>query len=138
MAAALFRARLRQVRPDWQEWQVDSAGTWGIDGEAASKNSCVVMAERGLDIEGHRSRIVNAEMLERYTLILTMEPGHKEALQVEFPSLANRVFLLSEMDGHIASISDPYGGPLKLYQDAAVKIDLMIERGMARILSFFD
>ena len=50
------------------------------------------MSQRGLDIRDHRSRTVTAEMLESSDLILTMETGHKEALQVEFPSLSEPDF----------------------------------------------
>jgi protein-tyrosine-phosphatase len=39
IAAALFRSRLANKRPDWQEWRIDSAGTWALDGEMASKNA---------------------------------------------------------------------------------------------------
>jgi protein-tyrosine-phosphatase len=135
MAAALFRARLKKERADWQQWQIDSAGTWGLDGEPAAKNSRLIMAERGLDITEHRARTVSAEILERYDLILTMEPGQKEALQIEFSAIADRIFMLSEMDaGLILPVTDPYGGPLEGYIETANKLDKMIEKGMPRII----
>lgn len=134
MAAALFRAQLRKVRSDWQEWIVDSAGTWAIDGEPASRYSVQVMSQRGLDISSHRSQTVSEAMLRKYDLILTMEPGHKEALQVEFPAIANRVYLLSEMDGTMNPISDPYGGPLEAYEEAAVKMEKLLSKGMKQII----
>lgn len=135
MAAALFRERLKKERADWQSWRVDSAGTWALDGEPAARNSRLTMARRGVDISDHRAKTVSAEMLESYDLILTMEAGQKEAIQVEFPSVAGRVFLLSEMEGQIASIEDPYGGPLKGYEDTASKIDQILIKGMSRIVS---
>jgi protein-tyrosine-phosphatase len=135
MAEALLRARLQKERPDWQEWRVASAGTWAPDGEAAAKNSRLVMAERGLDIGGHRARTVTREMLESYNLILTMEAGQKEALQVEFPALARRIFLLSEMANQVSPIEDPYGGQMEGYKKAAEKIDRFLVNGMPRILA---
>lgn len=135
MAAALFRAQLRKVRPDWQDWIVDSAGTWADDGEPASRNSVQVMGQRGLDISDHRSRTVNESMLRKYDLILTMGPGHKEALQVEFPTIANRVYLLSEMDGTMNPISDPYGGPVEAYEETAIKMEKLLLKGMKQIIT---
>lgn len=135
MAAALFRARLKRERTDWQDWRVDSAGTWAPDGEHAAKNSRQVMAQRGLDISNHRARTVTAKMLQDYDLVLTMEPGHKEALCVEFPALAGRIFLLSEMEGMTAAVEDPIGQDIPAYEKAAEKIDRILARGMPRILS---
>lgn len=133
MAAALFLLRLKQEDPDWKNWRVGSAGTWAIDGEPASRNSQEVVARRGLDISQHRSRMVTAELLEAYDLILTMEPGHKEALQVEFPAVAGRVFLLSEMAGLSAPVADPYGLPIGAYEKTAQNIDQLLAKGMRRI-----
>lgn len=135
MAEALFRQRLKTVRPDWQEWRIASAGTWALDGEMASTNSRQVMADLGLDISYHRARTVTAEMLQDFDLILTMEAGQKEALQVEFPSIAKRVFLLGEMAGTLEQVEDPYGGPIQAYHAAAEKMDLLFEKGMQRIIT---
>lgn len=135
MAEALFRARLKKERSDWQSWRVESAGTWATDGEPASKRSSQVMEEYGLDLREHRSRTVTRELLEDFDLILTMEQGHKEALRVEFPSVADRVFLLSEMHGAATAVEDPYGGSLETYQKTAKQIDRFLELGMARIVA---
>ena len=138
MAAALFRARLSKARSNWNQWRIDSAGTWAVEGEQAARPSRAVMSKRGLDISSHRAKTVTAEMLASFDLILTMEPGHKEALQVEFPTVANRVYLLSEMDGQVLAVEDPYGRSLETYEAAAEKIDQMLSRGMQRILSLAE
>ncbi len=135
MAAALFHSRLKKERADWQSWRVDSAGTWALDGEMAAKNSRQVMAQRGLDISGHRAKTVSAELLEEYDLILTMEQGHKEALRIEFPAIAGRVFMLGEMAGTLNPIDDPFGQSLPAYEAAAKKIDQMLAQGMRRIVA---
>jgi protein-tyrosine phosphatase len=70
------------------------------------------MKTMGLDTSGHRSRRVTGEMMADFDLILTMEAGHKEALLVEFPELAGRIYMLSEMVGDRRDIADPIGGPL--------------------------
>lgn len=134
MAEALFRAELKKVRTDWAGWRVESAGTWTKDGEPAAANSRVVMANRGLDIAGHLSKMVTGDLLDEFDLILTMEPGHKEALCIEFPQIADRVYLLSEMQGFAVPVRDPYGGPLEAYEATAETLEKLISRGMARII----
>ncbi len=134
MAAALFRIQLKQRVKDWQSWQVDLAGTWTQDGYGASENSCQVVARRGVDISGHKSKIVTADLLFRFDLILTMEAGQKEALQIEFPEVADRVYMLSEMMGLRKAVNDPMGKPIEAYEATAELIDQMISRGMDRIL----
>lgn len=139
MAAVLFQARLNKARPhDWQFWRIESAGTWTTEGIPASRRSVEVMADQGLDISGHRARMVSETLLEGFDLILTMEPGHKEALCVEFPALADRVFLLSEMEGMSSAVEDPYGGSLEMYQKAARRIDQILANGMSRILDLAE
>ncbi len=134
MAAALLRARLEKERADWKDWRVGSAGTWALEGEPAAKNSRQVMIERGLDISQHKAQTVTVQLLNDYNLILTMEPGQKEALQVEFPAVARRVFLLGEMDGSMSAIDDPYGGSVEQYRTAAEKMDAILASGMERII----
>lgn len=135
MAAALFSAQIKKVRSDWQDWQVESAGTWAPSDKPASKNSQKAMAKRGLDIRGHRSRSITAEIVADADLILTMEAGHKEALCLEFPFAASRIFLLNEMVGITESIADPYGLSMQEYEVTASWMENVIQNGMARMIA---
>ena len=133
MAMALLRKRLEDLDLEG-EWVVDSAGTWGFDGIPATDNAIQAMQERGLDLGQHLSRKVNEGLLSSYDLVLTMESFHKEALQVEFPEFAEKVYMLSEMIGEEWDIKDPVGQPLDDYLDTAELIDRTLEQGMERIL----
>ena len=95
MASAIFKEMLRENQ-DPQAWQVESAGTWALEGQSAADGSQTVMIERGLDISDHLSKGVSRELLQSFDLILTMEWGHKEALRTEFPEIASRIHLLSD------------------------------------------
>ena len=128
---------LQQMLKDKQvegEWIVESAGTWGLDGDAAAAGSQAVMAGRGIDISQHRARSVDYDLLESFNLILTMENGHKEALCMEFPEVSKRIYLLSEMAGEKSDITDPYGGPYSGYERAAEDIQAYLENGLDQIL----
>lgn len=132
MAAGIFD-ELIQDRADGEEWRVESAGTWGLDGEEASLGSQTVMSEMGIDISGHRSRQVTSELLTPFDLILTMESGHKEALKVEFPEISDRVYMLSEMTHETEDIPDPIGGPITEYEATAQLIESYLLDGFAEI-----
>lgn len=115
-------------------WTVSSAGTWAVNERGASRNSVVVMEQRGIDISDHMARGVDAEMLQEADLILCMESGHAEALAAEFPKEARgRVYMLSQMVGKRQDIADPYGSPLEDYEHMAQELEELIDQALPRI-----
>jgi protein-tyrosine phosphatase len=92
------------------------------------------MEEIGLNTSKHRSREVNREILEMADLILTMEQGHKEAIQLEFPQVAGRIFLLTELSRTPLDVADPIGLALEDYRDTAQEIREYILAGFDRIV----
>lgn len=130
MAEGLLRARLGDAAPDWR---IDSAGTWAMDGEGAAPRAIKVLKTRGIDLSEHRSRIVNPAILSRANLVLVMEKGHKEALQVEFPRYASKIYLLSEMVGEIHEIKDPIGRSTADFEKTAHELEDILERGLGVI-----
>ncbi len=61
---------------------VASAG-FLFDGRAASDTTRKVMRERGIDIDAHRSRTINAEVLDGIDLVLTMERRHARDILID-------------------------------------------------------
>jgi protein-tyrosine-phosphatase len=129
MAEALWRIRLG----DAAGWRVESAGTWAMDGQPAARYAQQVIQQRGSDLSQHRSRVVDKELLESFRLILVMEQGHKEALRFEFPAIASRVYLLSEMEDESQDIHDPVGGSMLDFEEAARELDCILEKGSEKI-----
>lgn len=115
---------------------VRSAGTWAEDGHPATSFGIKAMAERGLDTSRHRSQSLTAELINQFDLVLTMESGHKEAIQIEFPDYADKVFMLSEMASQSKNIEDPIGGSFEDYQETATEIDEWISSGFTNIINF--
>ena len=134
MAMALFRDMVKD-RADFQEWRIESAGTWAKEGFKASPFTLAVMSDRGLSLIQHRSRIVSQEMLNSFNLILTMENGQKESLQVEFPQIRQRVYLLSEVAGRSRDTKDPIGLPMDEYQMTADEIEGILRKGLETIVN---
>ncbi|MBT3391902.1 MAG: hypothetical protein HN413_16000 [Chloroflexi bacterium] len=130
MAEALFRVR---VADEISDWAIGSAGTWARDGQLAARHVHAVMDARGIDMRAHRSRAVSREILTAFRLVLVMEHGHKEALQIEFPEVRGRIYLLSEMAGRLLDIADPIGGPLVDFEDTANELEQYLTVGLDRI-----
>lgn len=132
MAMGLLRSL---VSEESELWQIDSAGTWAQEGLPAARNTQHILERMSFPISSHRSRTVTLEMLKSYNLILTMERGHKEALRVEFPGLADRIYMLSEMIGASYDIEDPIGGPLVEFEEMASEVERILEEGLGKIRS---
>jgi len=130
MAMGLFRKKVS----DQAGWQIESAGTWTIQGQPAASYTLQVLQHRGIDIYDHRSRPVNRELLAQFNLILTMESGHKEALRVEFPEFSDRIFLLSEMIGEVSNIPDPIGRSIDDFEETAGDFERIFDQGFENIL----
>ncbi len=62
------------------DWQVDSAGTWGLEGDPAAAGSRAVMENVGIDISDHKARRVDYELLKSSDLVLTMETRPQRSL----------------------------------------------------------
>ena len=116
------------------EWRVESAGTWGLEGDPAAAGSQAVMNNLGVDISDHRARRVDYDLLGSFDLVLTMENGHKEALGMEFPEFSERIYMLSEMVDQKNDIDDPYGGAYSGYEQAAEDIQQYLENGFDTII----
>lgn len=132
VAEAVLRDRLQ--KRGLVDWQVSSAGTWAMMKREASRNSVLVMAERGLDINDHQSQLVEQKHLEMADLVLCMEAGHAEALRIEFPAHKAKIFMFSEMVERRFSINDPYGQSLDAYEEMAQEVIRVIDAGLERII----
>jgi protein-tyrosine phosphatase len=112
VAEACFRDEVEK-RKRGDDWESFSAGTWASDGAPAMKDAIQRAKQYGLDIREHRSRLITNDMLESADLVLVMESGQKEALQVEFPFQREKILLLSEAtEGELYDIPDPAVNPL--------------------------
>jgi len=133
VAAALLRDRLQ--RRGLNDWVVRSAGTWAQEKRGASQYSLELMAQRGLDISDHQAEMIDRRHMKEADLVLCMESGHAEALRVEFPWAADKIFLMSEMMGKKYSISDPYGRSRDAYESMVVELVRLTDAGLDEIIS---
>jgi protein-tyrosine phosphatase len=114
IAAAIFLRRLT-VAGLQDSFRVESAGTWTVPGR--SDPFARLTAHRmGFDIENHRSRMIDKNILSEAHLVIVMEQGQKEALEVEYPLERSKVQLLSQLAGDPPyNVPDPSGQELASY-----------------------
>ncbi len=133
MAAGLLRRKLAAEVPHATH-RVWSAGTWALDGQAASEHALAVMAERGIDISDHVAHSVNGADVAEADLVLTMSQEHVEFVLRMWPQYRWKVHRLAEMAGKKKDVWDPYGESVEAYREAAEIISDYIDRGIKRIL----
>jgi protein arginine phosphatase len=125
LAEALLRRALSERNlPDFR---VTSAGTGAWDGAPASEGAYLVALERGLDLSGHRARLLTREIVEDADLILTMARHHRA--RVHELGGEGRVFVLGEYTGGTgddAEVGDPFGGDLEVYRDTCAELETLI------------
>jgi len=91
--------------------------------------------ELGLDLSGHRTRMVKAEMMADADLIVVMDQGHKEALGAEFPECRGRIALLGELAGEKApEVPDPAKTRFADSDGVARRIVSWTEKGFGEML----
>lgn len=135
MAEALFKDLLSRGGES-KDWRVESAGVWAFEGVSATQMAREVMRERGLNIEGHRSRPVDKEMLSEFDLVLVMENRHCSELRRLYPEFADRIQMMSAIAGPAENIDDPVTGTMETYRTTVeIMLDLL-ERGFDQVLEW--
>ena len=134
MAAALLADRLSHDSQR-QDWRVESAGISAYEGQPASENALLEMAQRAIDLGAHCSRQVDRALVEAADLVLAMTRHHVEALQQAYPDQSAKLYLLSEMVGRSYDIADPYGGSRMAYAATARDLAALIDAGYERIVT---
>ncbi len=79
IAAEAFRNQLFQDGLE-AEWRVNSAGTWTAPGQDPPDEALELAHSHGLAIDGHKTRMLTANMIAESDLVVVMEEGHKESI----------------------------------------------------------
>jgi protein arginine phosphatase len=132
MAEALLREAL--VNRGAEQITVSSAGTGAWDGAPISEGAYLVGLEHGLDLSGHRARLLSRELVRSADLILTMS-GHHRARVAELGG-EDKVHLLAQYAGRDesrAEISDPFGSDLASYRETYNELEELIGGVVSRV-----
>ena len=119
MAAAVLQAR------SMTDSKIQSAGTGALIGHPVDELAQAVLAERGMDLRGHRARQVSMEHLRWANLILVMEADHLNAIHAMDLTTRGKTFLMGHWIG-LDNIQDPYGGNRVLFERTLSDIDATV------------
>ncbi len=131
MAAEYLRQRAASF--DLSHLVVDSAGTLGIVDRPASADAIRVMDEIGIDLHGHRSKGLEAEMFQTADLIVAMSHEHLAEMAHRFPAGAGDRLLLrafeesSERDPNARDLDDPIGRSVEFYRQVRERITRSVD-----------
>ena len=118
---------------------ITSAGTAALEGMPATDLAVSTSSEWGIDISGHRSLPLTAELVEKAGLILTMTPEHQEEV-LSFDSVAaSKTFLLKSFPEPVKNesafyVRDPIGGGPGEYLRSFLEIEESLRRIFSAIL----
>lgn len=116
---------------------VESAGTAAVEGAHASGNSVEVAARAGIDIRGHAARQLTKRLVGRSSLILTMQPEHRDWIVSKFPEAAAKTQVVTsyaDPAGARDGVQDPIGLDIDAYQETFERIEESLKAAMPRIL----
>ncbi|HEX5005258.1 MAG TPA: low molecular weight protein arginine phosphatase [Gemmatimonadales bacterium] len=134
--SALAEALLRQALAahGLADLPVVSAGTGAWEGAPASEGAYLVALEEGLDLSGHRARLLTAESIGPADLVLTMARHHRARVLELIPDA--RAHLLGEYAGRTAAaaeVADPFGGDLEGYRQTLTDLKALTAAVAARL-----
>jgi len=144
MAEGIFKYLLKNKNID--NINVSSAGITAYDGEKANEKAIMVLKKNGIDITGHKARLLTSEIINESDLILTMTSNHKEIIndyvhKKTVSSPCPKVFTLREFANIVNEesadnnfdIEDPFGMDYNLYEKSMDEIMTEIEKIIKKI-----
>lgn len=131
MAEVIARDEL--ARRGWPHVRVASAGVAAGVGAPASAEAVEVARGHGLDLSGHRSRRLSGELIDWADLILAM--GHSHLPSIALSGGAEKSALLGDFagGGTGGGVSDPYGGPVEVYERTFRELRELISSALDRL-----
>jgi protein-tyrosine-phosphatase len=133
LAEAMLRRALQSR--DAGGVRVSSAGTGAWDGAPGSEGAYLIALEHGLDLSGHRARLLTREIVRESDLILTMARHHRA--RVEELGGQGRVHVLGEYVGLVgpeAEVKDPFGGDLEVYRETFAELERLMGSAVDRVV----
>lgn len=135
--SSMAEALARHLLGEWgeEDVEVSSAGVFALPNAPATEEAVQALAEEGIDLGGHRARLLTAAMVHEADLVLTMTGGHKRYVLELAPEAKGKVFTLAEYAGVGADLPDPLGRPLAVYRRYAGELRWLLTHALRRALA---
>ena len=126
MGAGLLEHALAAQSEPLKSLRVISAGVAARGDSLVSENSVLALKKVGIDISGLRSLPLTQRLLDESLVVFCMTETHRAMIQLQGSPPPKHLYLFREFLPREADkeIPDPYGGPLKLYEQCR---DEMVE-----------
>ncbi len=108
MTGGLLKRHLTRMRVDTI---VDTAGTMSV-GEQPMDPAVRLLAKRGIDVSGHRSQLLDHQLVEDADLIITAERDHVVWIAGRWPAAFASTFTLPEVVARAEHVEPRNGGPV--------------------------
>jgi len=138
MGEGIMRQRLEQN--GLGHVHASSMGIHALEGRSATDLAVEICRENSIDISSHRSRPLIPEELKKSHFIFTMEPVQVDYLDLFFPQVSDRIFMLGSWPARKskkATIDDPVGRPAKIYRKTFETISDRIDSLLPEIVQRF-
>ena len=118
MAEAILKEKLR--RKQRKDIYVHSAGLKDMHSAPADSVAEKMLEENGFALPGHRSRLLDQELINGADWIIVMEENHQSAILDEYPDVKDKLRLLKSYSRDFneanGNIKDPYHQSTYLYR----------------------
>lgn len=126
----------RQLTPALRQFiRVGSAGVYGI-GRTPPPTAIEVAGAMGVDLTGHRSRLIETSLFRLFDLVFVMDPLQRRMMR-PFVARTERVLVLGDLDPQPIEtrlIHDPIGQDHEVFRAVYERIDRCVGQ-LARILN---
>ena len=109
MAEAVLRHSLKAR--ECADIEVASTGTWAGPGHRATRDAISVLADRGIDLDVHRSRALDPREIANADLVVVMTSVHMTEVLDAATEAASKLLLLKEIPELAVEPPSPGDGP---------------------------
>jgi len=109
-----------------QGLELMSAGVFAASGTTATDEARQAVLRHGVDISGHRSRLLTPELINSADLILCMTRSHVDDVRRQAPAAAGKTLRVDPG----GDISDPIGAGARIYGKTADRLRRALEKAL--------
>jgi protein-tyrosine-phosphatase len=135
ITVALLRHKLSQYN---LPWLVTSAGVTGHDDDPAEPEARDAIATFGLNIDEHRARSLDDDMVAAATVLIAIDSGTLHVLRARYPAAADWTVMLSDLADSRRDIPDLFRMQMGAWVSYAREIESMLSKGLERLISLVE